>query len=228
MSSIDHSTRTTPRQSPDRVCHEFKQAAAILDEGMVAHVGFSVDAQPYVIPMAYSRSGKRLFLHAAQVSRLAKNLSSGIEVCITVTHLDGMVLARSTFGHSMNYRSVMIFGQAKPITDPQEKDQALRQLVEFLVPGRNADARQADEKELNATALLAIDIKDFSVKQRSGPPQDPAKDMHIDIWTGEIPLKQIAQPPIPDPLMKSQHAIPEYAINLLKNRSNANNKKPRR
>lgn len=210
--------RTEPRQVADRVNHEFAEAAAILDEGLMAHVGFAVEGQPFVIPMTYAREGEHLYLHGASVSRLMKRLGEGLEVCVTVTHLDGMVLARSTFGHSMNYRSVMIFGQARWVDDAEEKDRALKQLVHFLVPGRNDEARAADAKELNATAFLSLPIKEFSVKRRSGPPQDPAKDMSVETWTGEVPLRTVAEAPVDDPTMLGDHNTPDYAIDYLNKR----------
>ena len=214
--------RTTPRQLPDRVNHDFDQAAAILDQAMLAHVGFSDDsqscAQPFVVPMTYVRVGEYLYLHGAAVSRLLNRLSGGIEVCVTVTLLDGLVLSRSSFGHSMNYRSVMLFGRAEPVTDPFKKADILQRLVESLIPGRTTDARPADAKELNATLLLRLPINDFSVKQRSGPPQDAAKDVARDqtnpIWCGEIPLRQQALAPVIDPLLlqldADPPAVPDY------------------
>jgi len=216
--------RTTPRQLPDRVNHDFDQAATILDRAMLAHVGFSDDSQssvqPFVIPMTYVRVGEYLYLHGAAVSRLLNRLAGGIEVCVTVTLLDGLVLSRSSFGHSMNYRSVMLFGRAEPVTDAFKKSNILQRLVESLIPGRTADARPADAKELNATLLLSLPINDFSVKQRSGPPQDAAKDVARDqteaIWCGEIPLRQQALAPVIDPLLlqldADPPAVPDYII----------------
>jgi len=202
-------TRTTPRQLPDRVKHDFASAAAILDQAMLAHVGFCDHsqpvAQPYVLPMTYVRVGQTLYLHGAAVSRLLNRLADGIEVCVTVTMLDGLVLSRSSFGHSMNYRSVMLFGRAEPVTDVFKKADILQRLVESLVPGRTADARAGDGKELNATLLLGLPITEFSVKQRSGPPQDAAKDVARDpsapIWCGELPLRQQTLDPVIDPLL---------------------------
>jgi len=216
--------RTTPRQLPDRVNHDFDQAATILDQAMLAHVGFSDDSQssvqPFVIPMTYVRVGEYLYLHGAAVSRLLNRLAGGIEVCVTVTLLDGLVLSRSSFGHSMNYRSVMLFGRAEPVTDAFKKSNILQRLVESLIPGRTADARPADAKELNATLLLSLPINDYSVKQRSGPPQDAAKDVARDqteaIWCGEIPLRQQALAPVIDPLLlqldADPPAVPDYII----------------
>lgn len=209
---------TRGRQVAERVHHDFERAAAILDEGLIAHVGFAVDGQSFVLPMAYARVDRELYLHGAGVSRLVQNLAAGLNICVTVTHLDGMVLARSSFGHSMNYRSVMIFGQARLIDDTTAKDEALQALVDFLVPGRNAETRAADSKELNATALLSLPIEQFSVKERAGPPQDPAKDDHVATWTGEIPLRLVAETPIPDPLMKQEHPVPAYARQFIAQR----------
>jgi len=212
------SNKTTPRQLPERVNHDFDAAAAILDQAMVAHVGFSDGAQPFVLPMTYVRVGEAVYLHGAAVSRLLTSLAGAIEVCVTVTILDGLVLSRSSFGHSMNYRSVMLFGRAEPVIDVFRKADVLQRLVESLIPGRSAEARAADAKELNATLLLRLPIVEFSVKQRSGPPQDAAKDVARDatdaIWCGEIPLQQQALAPVIDPLLNDLDAgppgLPEY------------------
>ena len=206
--------RTQPRQVAERVTHDFYAAAAILDEALVAHVGFAVDGEMFVLPMAYARVGDQLLLHGAVASRIMRSLAGGIDVCVTVTLLDGMVLAKSTFNHSMNYRSVMVFGTAQAIEDPQEKAAALAHLVEFLVPGRSREARAADDKELNATTLLSLPLGEFSVKQRSGPPEDAAKDESLDVWTGEIPLRQVASAPLAAPDVAAGHDTPEYLQRL--------------
>lgn len=211
--------RTQGRQVAERVSHDFAAAAAILDEGLICHAGFNANGQTFVVPMAYARDGDQLYLHGAVVSRLMSSLAGGIDVCVTVTHLDGMVLARSAFHHSMNYRSVMVFGTAQLVTDEAEKTIALDHLVDFLVPGRGQDSRPGDAKEMNATTLLKLPIREFSVKQRQGPPQDVAKDMAIQTWTGEIPLRQVAETPVNDPTMTYSGPIPEYAVDFLSKRA---------
>jgi nitroimidazol reductase NimA-like FMN-containing flavoprotein (pyridoxamine 5'-phosphate oxidase superfamily) len=203
--------RTRPRQLPERVSDDFEAACAILDQALVAHVGFCDGDQPYVLPMASARVGHDLILHGAVAGRLLTRLAEGVEVCVGVTLLDGLVLSRAAFGHSMNYRSVMLFGRAVEVTDPGTKAQLAHALVEHIVPGRMADTRPPDDRELAATRLLRLPIETFSVKQRSGPPQDAAKDMASTTWCGEIPLHQVAGDPVPDPAMPGDPAVPAYA-----------------
>jgi len=183
------------RRQGNRGSYDFASAAAVLDAGFVCHVGLVQDGDPVVIPMLYARDGERLLLHGSVASRLLRELSGGIPVCVTVTHLDGMVLAASVFDHSANYRSVVIFGRARLIEDPQEKARIFDQMVEFMIPGRTRDARPANRKEANATTVLELPIETFSVKQRAGPAGPPGKDDPDDIWTGVIPLAtRVGQP----------------------------------
>lgn len=163
--------------------------------GFVCHVGLVQDGEPVVIPMLYAREGERLLLHGSVASRLLRELSGGIPICVTVTHIDGMVLAASVFDHSANYRSVVIFGRARLIEDPQQKARIFDQMVEYMIPGRTQDARPANRKETNATTVLELPIETFSVKQRSGPAGPPGKDDPADIWTGVIPLATTAGQP---------------------------------
>ena len=174
---------------PERGSNDFDLACAILDEAKICHVGFTLEEQPYVVPMALGRDGSKLLLHGSVVSRLVKNLADGLPCCVTVTHLDGMVLARSAFHSSMNYRSLMVFGQAVEITEPEEKTRGLDALVDHLVPGRSAELRPSTLKELNATTLLALPIETFSIKTRSGPPNDAASDLDTAVWAGVIPME---------------------------------------
>ncbi|MEE4217280.1 MAG: pyridoxamine 5'-phosphate oxidase family protein [Xanthomonadales bacterium] len=177
------------RRLPERGSSDFELACAIIDEAKVCHVGFTLAEQPYVVPMALGRDGERLLLHGSVVSRLMQNLADGLPCCVTVTHLDGMVLARSAFHSSMNYRSLMVFGRASEVTDPEAKTRGLDMLVDHLVPGRTAELRPSTRKELNATTLLTLPIETFSIKTRSGPPSDAASDLDAPVWAGVIPLK---------------------------------------
>ena len=174
---------------PERGSNDFDLACAILDEAKICHVGFTLEEQPYVVPMALGRAGSKLLLHGSVVSRLVKNLAGGFPCCVTVTHLDGMVLARSAFHSSMNYRSLMVFGQAVAVSEPEEKTRGLDALVDHLVPGRSAELRPSTLKELNATTLLALPIETFSIKTRSGPPNDAASDLDTAVWAGVIPME---------------------------------------
>jgi nitroimidazol reductase NimA-like FMN-containing flavoprotein (pyridoxamine 5'-phosphate oxidase superfamily) len=184
------------KREPKRGSHDFKLACEILDAGKVCHVGFALDEQPYVVPMAYARMDKQLLIHGSVASRLVRNLESGLRCCVTVTHFDGLVYARSTFNSSMNYRSVMVFGVAKPIIDEDEKRRCIQVLVDHLMPGRRAELRKSTVKELNATSLLALPIETFSSKVRTGPPADSKSDLDAPVWAGVVPLNLVAGEPV--------------------------------
>lgn len=175
---------------------------AILDQGKICHVGFTLDTQPFVIPMAYARQDNALILHEAPSSRLLGRITSGIPVCVTVTHLDGLVLARSTFHHSLNFRSVVAFGKARAIDSLEEKHAALVALTEHLAPGRTALARAATDQEAMVTSVVRFDIEQASAKIRTGPPVDSPKDMQLDVWAGVVPICSVEQKPIPAPDLK--------------------------
>lgn len=187
------------RRHPERAGYGIEDACAILDEGLVAHVAFALDGRPFVIPMGYARDGDRILLHGAAGSRICRRLAEGIPATVAVTLLDGLVLARSTFHHSMNYRSVVVFGRCSAVTDAAEKARALDRLVEHIVPGRSADAREPTEQELKATGVLAMPIEDFSVKRRAGPPVDDEADVELPCWAGTLPLALRAGEPRADP-----------------------------
>ena len=176
------------RRIPERASYDRESVHAVLDAGWLAHVAFAADAQPFVIPMLYARDGERILLHGSIASRLMKSLASGIECCLCVTHVDGLVLARSHFHHSANYRSVVVFGTAKPILDPMRKSEALMRFVEAMIPGRGADARVADAQELAATSVLELEIHAASVKSRSGGPKDHPDDLASNVWAGVLPI----------------------------------------
>jgi nitroimidazol reductase NimA-like FMN-containing flavoprotein (pyridoxamine 5'-phosphate oxidase superfamily) len=185
----------------------------VLDEAFLCHVGFSVDGQPYVIPTSFGRKDANLYIHGSAASRMLRQMKDGVQVCVTVTLLDGLVLARSIFNHSMNYRSVVILGKATLVDDPNEKLEALRILSEHIVPHRWDDVRQPNEQELKATSVLRVPIEEFSAKMRIGPPDDDAEDMTFPTWAGVIPLETKTGEPISDPKLDPSRGVPEYVKN---------------
>jgi len=203
--------RTRVVRESDRGVYDRATVNRILDEGFLCHVGFVVDDQPFVIPTSYGRDGDALYIHGSAASRMLRNLDKGIPVCITVTLLDGLVLARSVFNHSMNYRSVVILGTAKLVDDPKEKLAALRALSEHILPHRWDDSRQPNERELKATSVLRIPIEEFSAKVRVGPPIDDEPDYAFPTWAGVIPLTMQSGAPIRDE--RCQRDLPEYLRN---------------
>jgi len=192
------STRTRLVREPQRGVYDHAAIEAILDEAFICHVGFVVDGQPFVIPTGFGRRGDHLYIHGSAASRMLRNLDQGIAVCVTVTLLDGLVLARSIFNHSMNYRSVVVLGTAVAVTDPDEKLEALRLLSEHILPGRWAESRFPNEKELKATTVLRLPLTECSAKVRMGPPIDDAEDYEFQTWAGVIPLNTTPGEPIPD------------------------------
>ena len=204
------SKRAEVRRLPKRGHYDRETLYRILDEGLICHVGFEVEGQPFVIPMAYARDGDRLILHGSIASRLMTRLADGCEACVTVTLLDGLVLARSQFHHSMNYRSVVAFGHARPLRADEEKLQALECLVEHLIPGRAIDSRRASREELNATEVLEFPLDDCSAKVRTGPPADAKADLRLDTWAGVIPLARVAGTPLAAPDLGAGISIPDY------------------
>jgi nitroimidazol reductase NimA-like FMN-containing flavoprotein (pyridoxamine 5'-phosphate oxidase superfamily) len=205
------SARTTVRRRADRGRYDRASAHAILDEGLVAHVGLATDDGPVVIPMLYGRDGERLLLHGSPASRLLRGGAQGTEMCVTVTLVDGLVLARSAFHHSMNYRSLVVFGRAIPIADIAERRAAVDRLVEHIVPGRGADVRPPSDKELRGTLVLALPLDECSVKVRTGRPLDDDEDMDLPVWAGVIPLTTVAGPPVTSDDLRVDAAVPGYA-----------------
>jgi hypothetical protein len=205
---------TTPRtrviREPERGVYDRASAYQILDEAFICHVGFAVDGQPYVIPTSYGREGDVLYIHGSAASRMLKRIDEGVPVCITVTLLDGLVLARSLFNHSMNYRSVVILGTATAVKDPAEKVAALKVLSDHILPQRWEDARQPNEKELKATTVLRIPIEEFSAKVRQGPAIDDEADYNFPVWAGVLPLNTIPGEPLTDERLDPAIAIPAY------------------
>lgn len=205
--------RSRVKRLPSRGSYDREQICAILDQGILCHVGLVTEHGPVVIPMSYARRGDELILHGSAKSRLLNELAKGVDVCVTVTHLDGLVLARSTFHHSINYRSAVVFGRSELIEDPQEKAAALDALVEQLVPERGRDARGANEGELAATFVVRVPIAEASAKVRTGPPVDEERDREIDIWAGVLPLERHPGEPIADEFTKPDCAVPDYVLN---------------
>lgn len=211
MSELTPTSRTTVRRLKERGAYEVSTINAILDEGMVCHVGFAVDGQPWVIPTAYARIGDHLYVHGANGNHALRALADGAPACVTVTLTDGLVLARSTFHHSINYRSVVLFGRGEKVDEPDEKARVLAALVEHLVPGRTADAREANDAELRQTLVIRLPIDEASAKVRTGGPIDDADDLSLDVWAGVIPLAVQASEPIDAPDLTVDVALPTYA-----------------
>jgi len=184
---------------PSRGSREVEQIYAILDAAFLAHVGFQVNGQPFVIPTLYARDRSSLYLHGSAASRMLGELETGVPACVTVTLVDGIVLARSAFHHSMNYRSVIAFGAARRIEEPAEKMRALRVLSEHLIAGRWCDVRGPGRQELKATTVLNFSIEEASAKTRQGPPLDDERDYSLRVWAGILPLKLESSKPVPDP-----------------------------
>jgi nitroimidazol reductase NimA-like FMN-containing flavoprotein (pyridoxamine 5'-phosphate oxidase superfamily) len=188
--------------------YDFSTVAAILDEGLVCHVGFTIESQPYVIPTIYGRVRDTLYIHGSTASRMIRTLREGVPVCVTVTLLDGLVLARSAFHHSMNYRSVVILGRAAEVAGT-EKVKALEAISDHLFPGRWREVRPPNEIELKATVVLSFPIEEASAKVRTGPPVDDEDDYGLSCWAGEIPLRLVPQPPVPDPRLSPHIVAPK-------------------
>jgi len=208
--------RTRVVREANRAVYDRDAIYMILDEGFVCHVGFSVESQPFVIPTMYARIGDNLYFHGSAASRMLRGLSSGLPVCITVTLTDGLVLARSVFNHSMNYRSVVALGQATLIDDPAEKLRALQAFTEKLIPGRWNDARQPNERELRATSILKLPLTEVSAKLRIGAVEDDAEDYALPVWAGVIPLRLVADAPLRDGRCDLAIPTPAYALNFKK------------
>jgi hypothetical protein len=210
--SISPTERTRLVREPQRANYDRETIYKILDEAFVCHVGFSLDGQPYVIPTLFARVGDAIYFHGSAASRMLRNASEGIPVCITATLTDGFVLARSVFNHSMNYRSVVTLGNAVLVEAPEEKLEALRAFTEKILPGRWNDARQPNEKELKSTSILRLPLTEVSAKIRTGPPEDDAPDYALPIWAGVIPLHLTAGAPVRDEQCDPAIPAPAYAL----------------
>jgi nitroimidazol reductase NimA-like FMN-containing flavoprotein (pyridoxamine 5'-phosphate oxidase superfamily) len=211
MDKLPRTPRTILKRLPQRGHYDRELINQILDEGFLCHVGFVAEGQPFVIPTGYARANDQLFIHGSQASRMLRTAGQGIDVCVTVTLVDGLVLARSAFRHSMNYRSVVVFGRATVVDDRKEKLAALLALSEHMIPGRWADVRKPNERELQSTTVLSLPLTEASAKIRTGPPLDDEEDYDLPIWAGVVPLRLVADLPIDDPRLKAEIAPPDYA-----------------
>src|SRR5215472_16121998 len=199
MDTFIPTDRTQVRRIPTRGIYDRAEVYSILDEGYVCRCGFAIDGEPYVIPMGYARLADEIFIHGSAASRMLRTIGEGIDVCVTVTLLDGLVLARSAFHHSMNYRSVIMLGRARMVTDAAEKTEALRAFVNHVAPGRWDEVRQPTAKELQGTHVLGLPLAEVSAKVRTGPPIDDEEDYALPIWAGVVPLHSEVGEPVGDP-----------------------------
>jgi len=204
--------RTKLKRLPKRGHFDRETVYSILDEGFICHIGFVANGQPFVIPTGYARVEDKLYVHGSQASRMLRSLAGGIDACVTVTIVDGLVLARSAFHHSMNYRSVLVFGRATLVIDPEEKYAALLALSEHIVPGRWKDVREPNEQEMILTTVLSLSLEEASAKVRTGPPLDDEEDYALPIWAGVVPLKLVAGEPVNDPRLSAEVPVPGYAM----------------
>jgi nitroimidazol reductase NimA-like FMN-containing flavoprotein (pyridoxamine 5'-phosphate oxidase superfamily) len=210
MEDFEPNERTTVKRLPKRGHYERETVYAILDEGFICHVGFAVEGRPFVIPTGYGRLGDTLYIHGSAASRMLKALREGIEMCVTVTLVDGLVLARSAFHHSMNYRSVVIFGRAQIVEDEAEKMRALHAFTDHVMRRRWEESREPNSNELRATTVLALPLKEASAKIRTGPPIDDEEDYSIPVWAGVLPLRLATGEAVPDPLLSEGVELPPY------------------
>lgn len=206
--SYARTERATVRRVPQRACYDRTTVHAILDAGVICHVGYTVEDQPYVTPTLYWRDEDRVYWHGSSASRMVRVLTTGVPTCFTVTHLDGLVLARSGFHHSANYRSVMAFGTARMLETPAEKRLALERFTERLFPGRWADIREPNDQELKGTVILWMDLEEVSAKVRTGPPVDDEADYARPVWAGVLPLVTTTGMPQPDPRLAPGIPLP--------------------
>ena len=210
MTHFTRTERNRVKRLPKRGHYDRETIHGILDEALICHVAFVEKGQPYVIPINFARIEDRIVLHGAKASRLLKHIEAGHPICVEVTIVDGLVLARSVFHHSLNYRSVVVFGQGRLIEDQQEKLDALQAVTEHLIPGRWQEARLPNRKELNATSVVSINIDEASAKVRVGPPVDEQEDYALPVWAGILPLQESPLPPIHDELQSENIPLPKY------------------
>jgi nitroimidazol reductase NimA-like FMN-containing flavoprotein (pyridoxamine 5'-phosphate oxidase superfamily) len=189
---------TTVKRHPERGAYDRATIDSILDEALICHLGFVVEGRPFVIPTIHARDGDTLYVHGSPASRMLRAAKEGVDICVTVTLLDGLVLARSVYNHSMNYRSVVVLGRAREVTDRDEKLRAMQRVVEHVVPGRWNDARRPSDGEIKGTTILALALDEASAKVRSGPPTDDDADLGLPVWAGVIPLGVEPGDPVPD------------------------------
>jgi nitroimidazol reductase NimA-like FMN-containing flavoprotein (pyridoxamine 5'-phosphate oxidase superfamily) len=214
MSDLTPTPRSRVRRLPDRGRYDFGTIASILDAGFLCYVGYVIDGQPYVTPTAYWRNGEHVYWHGSSASRMLRTLETGVDVCMTVAHVNGLVLARSAFHHSINYRSVMLFGRAHKLEDEGAKTKALEDFVEHMLPGRWAELRPVTSQELKATTVLYMPIVEGSAKIRSGPPKDDEEDYTWPVWAGILPVQTVLGVPIPDERLPETIHAPENLTHL--------------
>ena len=212
MEDFEPTERTTLKRLPKRGNYEREVVNKILDEGFVCHVGFVLDGRPFVIPTGYGRSGDKLYIHGSAASRMLRTLREGVDVCVTVTLIDGLVLARSAFHHSMNYRSVVVFGRARVVEDLDEKMLALRVFTNHIMRRRWEESREPNTNELRATLVLSLTLEEASAKIRTGPPIDDEEDYALPVWAGVLPLHLTTGESIPDPRLSSDVELPQYIL----------------
>lgn len=213
MSEFEQTKRNRVTRLPERAKYDEHTIFGIIDEALICHIGFVVDGKPFVIPSIHARDGNRLLLHGSSASRALKHFKEGHDLCVTITLLDGLVLARSVFHHSMNYRSVVFFGNGRIVEERDQKMHGLKVLTEHLVPGRWEDARLPSEQELNATTLISMSIDEGTAKIRTGHPGDDDADYDLPVWAGVIPMRQQTLPPIDDERLTEGIAVPDYVVN---------------
>jgi len=216
VTTLARSERTKVKRLPARGAYDQETIYSILDDGFICHVGFAIDGQPYVIPTGYARIGDHVYIHGSSASRMLRSLAEGIDVCVTVTHVDGLVLARSAFHHSINYRSVVVLGQAKMVEDPAEKEMALEAFTEHIIPGRWPEIRWPSELELKATTVLKLAIDEASAKVRTGDPKDDDEDYGMNVWAGVVPLSSKPGQPIRDSRLADEIDLPTYISEYLR------------
>src|SRR6476659_10117394 len=210
MTEFNKTDRSRVKRIPERVHYDRETIYHILDEALICHVGFVVKGQPFVIPINFARVDDTIILHGAKASRLLKHIEAGYPVCVETTIIDGLVLARSVFHHSINYRSVVLFGRGRLIQDEQEKLAAWKAVTEHLIPGRWQEARLPNRKELNATSVVSIEISEASAKVRVGPPVDEQEDYALPVWAGILPLQEMPLHPTRDELQSEEIPVPAY------------------
>ncbi|MFN8038398.1 MAG: pyridoxamine 5'-phosphate oxidase family protein [Acidimicrobiales bacterium] len=212
--SIPVTDRTRLRRLPERGRHELAEVAAVLDEALYCHVGITTEQGPVVIPTIHARVGDQVVLHGSPASRLLRTLKGGVPMCLTATLVDGLVVARSAFHHSLNYRSAVVFGEATEVVDPAAKAEALDALVDHVLAGRAAEARPGSPKELKGTTVLTLPLTEASVKVRTGPPIDEEDDLPLDVWAGVVPLQTVAGTPEPSPDLAAGIPVPPSVLGL--------------
>lgn len=216
MEKLKITTRTKVNRFPKRASYEVEEVYKILDQSFVCQIGFKIDGQVNIIPTLYGRKNDLIFIHGSKNSRMLKSFSSGEDICLSVTTIDGIVMARSAFHHSVNYRSVVLFGKPSEIINNKEKTDALEAIFDHFIPGRWDDVRKPNEKELNLTSVFSVKIDEASAKMRSGPPADDKEDYSLKIWAGIIPIKKIYGEPVRDDLLPESLILPDYIKNITK------------